>query len=185
MGSDYRMLTGLQTTGGKTYYLTSSGAMTTGWSHDVDGSWYLANGSGELLTGWQNLGGIWYWLDPSTHVMATGVTNTGDGTYYLRDSGAMARSVWVADGNTELWFSEGGDLEATIADDVISYTDHARPDASGFVAIGGRTYYVDPETCRISHGTLVVDGVEHVLDPVSGRAVTGWSKDEEDRWGLP
>lgn len=182
MDSDYRMLTGLQTVDGHAYYLNPSGNMAVDWVQDASGSWYLTNGSGELLTGWRNLGGTWYWLDPTTYVMATGVTDTGDGTYYLTDSGAMARSTWVTHDGADLWFSEGGELEATLKDDVITYADPAHSPASGFVTLGGRTYYVDPQTGRISRGTIEVDGTEHVLDPTTDQAVTGWSKDDEGRW---
>ncbi len=59
MDADGAMMTGLVQKNGVWYYLTSSGAMATGWAQDADGSWYLATQErcpcDRLAEGWRYL----------------------------------------------------------------------------------------------------------------------------------
>jgi len=43
------MLTGWNQTGGRWYYMASSGTMQTGWIKDSSGSWYYLDTSGAML----------------------------------------------------------------------------------------------------------------------------------------
>lgn len=71
----------------------------TGWQQDATtGDWTLLGADGTALTGWQNVGGAWYYLDPTTTIMAKGWKQI-NGTWYLLDStsGAM-KTGWYYDG---------------------------------------------------------------------------------------
>ena len=175
------MATGFLDLGNAKYFLNSNGDMAVGWIKE-NGDWYYAAQSGALTTGWQKIDGKWYWLDPTTNAMTTGILTVSSKTYYLDASGAMIRSLWLSHGESELWFAESGELEATLTGDAISYADPTRPPASGLTTIGGRTYYVEPETGHIHHGGITINGTEHLFDEMTGQAITGWHKDANGSW---
>lgn len=180
MGDDYRMLTGRQQVGNSWYWMASGGQMATGWTHTPEG-WYYASGSGALASGWQKVNGSWYWLDPSTSLMVTGLTQVNGRTYLLEDSGAMA-TAWVNDGTCERYFDENGTLLATVEDDVITWADADKPTATGLVQIGGRCYYIDPQTGKVHHGRLSLNGLEYVFDEKTGILHSGWVQDSAGQW---
>jgi mannosyl-glycoprotein endo-beta-N-acetylglucosaminidase len=50
-----------------------------------------------MVTGWNNIGGSWYYLEPSG-AMATGWVITNGKWYYLASSGKMLTSTTTPDG---------------------------------------------------------------------------------------
>ena len=56
--------------GSKTYYLTSSGAMGTGWFKAGYDDWFYADSSGVLKNGWQKINDKWYYFHPE-HFICT------------------------------------------------------------------------------------------------------------------
>ena len=134
------MLTGKVLKDGVWYYLTSSGAMATGWVQDAAGAWYLAStdaSDGRLQTGWQKSNGSWYWLDPATSKMTTGWFEQGGSTYCLcAPNGNMLASAWVDDENGHRWLGSDGALVATVVGNRIVYADasHAKTQAEALQA---------------------------------------------------
>ena len=61
------MYTGVLNLDGKLFYLNENGSWNTkqGWVEDKDGNWFYVNGNGTLKTGWAQIGGIWYYFNPS------------------------------------------------------------------------------------------------------------------------
>ena len=175
------MATGLLDVNGTKYYMNASGAMATGWAYDSTGScWYYAANSssdGHLLTGWQLVGGKWYWMDGTTYKMQTGWLTVGGKTYHLSDSGAMDSSRWIdeEDGSSSYVGSDGA-VTARIKDDVVTMADGSTP-ADGLAQIGNTWFYV--KNGKVQHGAIEIDGVTHLFDEKTGRAVTGWHAGED------
>ena len=175
------MRTGLLQLGGARYYLTASGAMATGWAWDAsEGCWYYAtpsNNDGRLLTGWQLVGGRWYWMDSATARMQTGWLTVGGKTYHLSASGAMDTSCWIDSSNGESsWINSDGVLSATVSGDAIKLADGSTPD-DGLTKVGDAWFYLVEG--KIQHGSVTIDGVAHLFDETTGRAVTGWHVDAD------
>ena len=171
------MSTGLITVADTKYFMSDSGAMTIGWGYDgTKNCWYYADPTGKLLTDWQYINGAWYWLDPSTAVMQTGWQKIEGKSYYFSDSGSRDSSCWIDEANgNSCYLNEDGIVTVTIADSVITMTDGSNP-KEGLVQIGNTWFYVLDG--KVQHGSVVIDGKEHLFDEATGRAITGWHVDE-------
>lgn len=174
------MATGLLDLDGTKYYMTSSGAMTTGWAYDEsDSCWYYAADSandGRLLTGWQWISGSWYWMDGASAKMQTGWLTVGGNTYHLSASGAMDSSCWIddIDGSSYLLGSDGA-VTTKIVDDKVIMGGDSKP-ADGLTQLGNAWFYILDG--KIQHGAIDIDGTTHLFDETTGRAVTGWQTDD-------
>ncbi len=173
------MATGLIDLSGTKYYMTSSGAMATGWAYDKgEGCWYYAASSpsdGHLLTGWQLIGGRWYWMDGTTAKMQTGWLTVSGKTYHLSTSGAMDSSCWIDESDVSAYVGSDGVVAARVRDDAITLVDGTSP-SNGLVQVGNTWFYVLDG--KVQHGAVEVDGVTHLFDETTGRAITGWRADE-------
>ena len=84
------------------YYLSSSGAMATGWIQEANGDWYYLNPNtkartyGKILVGWQTIGGKKYFFEENG-VMKH---DTWQDTYYLTHDGWVATGFQTIDGET-------------------------------------------------------------------------------------
>ncbi len=174
------MATGLLDLDGTKYYMTSSGAMATGWAYDEsDSCWYYAADSandGRLLTGWQRISGSWYWMDGASAKMQTGWLTVGGNTYHLSASGAMDSCCWIddTDGSSYLLGSDGA-VTTKIVDDKVIMGDDSKP-ADGLTQLGNAWFYILDG--KIQHGAIDIDGTAHLFDETTGRAVTGWQTDD-------
>lgn len=86
--------------GGKWYYLDSSGNMLAGtWINYNDKIYYL-NSDGDMATGWvlSKVTGMWYYLKPSGEMLVSAWINTGGKYYYLNQDGDMAINTTTPDG---------------------------------------------------------------------------------------
>lgn len=184
MDADGAMMTGMVRKDGAWYYLTSSGAMATGWAQDSEGSWHLASQSGALLSGWQKSNVSWYWLDHATGKMTTGWLEQGGSTYYLSaPNGNMLASAWVDDESVHHWLGADGALVATVAGDKIAYADANHAPATGLTAIGDVVYYADPETGLLKGGEIACeDGKVREFDESTYAAVSKWYTDQDGNW---
>lgn len=90
---DGRMLTGWQTKGGLTYYLTDNGSMATGWVRAGD-YWYYLNGAADGVEGAVHVG----WLQ-----------NNGK-TYYMNSNGAMLEGWNQVEGNWRYFYPGTGNM---------------------------------------------------------------------------
>ena len=172
------MRTGLAEIGSYRYYLTASGAMATGWARDAsEGCWYYASPDGNLLTGWQPVGGSWYWMDGATARMQTGWLTVGGKTYHLSSSGAMDASCWI-DGTAgeSCWIGGDGVLSATVKGDDVRLAGGSKPE-DGLSKVGDAWFYLVGG--KIRRGSVTIDGVAHLFDETTGRAVTGWHVDAD------
>lgn len=81
---------------------------------DQDGRWwYQHNDGGWTNDGWESINGQWYKFDREgwmqTGWQPWGTDSTGNAAwYYLTDSGAMARSTWVAGANGQYYVDSTG-----------------------------------------------------------------------------
>lgn len=184
MDADGAMMTGMVRKDGAWYYLTSSGAVATGWAQDSEGSWHLASQSGALLSGWQKSNGFWYWLDPATSKMTTGWFEQGGSTYYLSaPNGSMLASAWVDDESVHHWLGADGALVATVSGNRIVYADASHAPASGLTTIGDAVYYADPETGLLKGGEIACeDGKVREFDESTYAAVSKWYTDQDGNW---
>ncbi|MCD8224748.1 MAG: N-acetylmuramoyl-L-alanine amidase family protein [Clostridiales bacterium] len=106
---DGRMLTGWQTYGNYTYYLTPDGSMLTGWIQsnghwyylnptqdslegavihdhwfDIDGKSYYFASDGTMVEGWYQIDGSWYYFYPGSGAKAV---STWIGSFYVNENG--------------------------------------------------------------------------------------------------
>lgn len=152
--------------GGKWYHFNSRGYMQTGWveteapeSEQVN--WYYFDPSGAMATGWKNLGGVWYYLDPTTGIMyANDQYQISGKSYYFVSSGAM-KTGWINSGTAEnqIWrYYEGSGAMAT-----------------GWKHIGSTWYYLDPDSGIMVIGDQEINAKNYFFTE-SGAMVTGWNK---------
>ncbi|CAM4334409.1 transglutaminase domain-containing protein [Bacillus manliponensis] len=116
--------TGWVASGGKWYYLSSSGEMQTGWL-SVGNKWYYLNSSGEMQTGWLSVGGKWYYLNNSGE-MQTGWLSVGGKWYYLNSSGEM-QTGWLSVGGQWYYLNSSGEMQ------------------TGWLQEGGQWYYLNTD----------------------------------------
>lgn len=171
------------TDNGKTYYYDSSGNMVKGWLTLGGKTYYLQSSTGELLKGWIKVSGQMYyasvkngaiqkgkWIQSrylsSTGVLATGLTTIGTKTYLLNENGYKLTG-WQTYNDKVYYFNKKGVLQKNIwVGDCYVTPDGTR--ASGFLAVGEKTYYFDPTTGAKQKGWLTVDGKTYRLHPKSG-----------------
>lgn len=88
-------------TGGKYYYLNSSGYRASGWKVDdkTGQTYYLDPTTGEMRKGWMNLNNSWYYLGLNG-VMKKGWLNLNGKWYYFTPNGQMVvnQSMYIDDG---------------------------------------------------------------------------------------
>ncbi|WP_418985466.1 peptidoglycan DD-metalloendopeptidase family protein, partial [Blautia sp.] len=114
------------------------------------------NGSGAMATGWLNLGGTWYYLNPSGGAMQTGWYKVGKTWYYSNGSGAM-QTGWLRLGNTWYYMNGSGAM------------------LTGWQKIGGCSYYFNPTSGAMSSGWVTIKGKKYYLSS-SGITLTGWQQ---------
>ena len=162
---------------GNVYYaFRSSCAMyESSWAF-VDNEWYLASGSGALRTGWQNVGGSWYWMDTESAKMAIGWIEPSGVRYHLSDSGAMDADIWIDEDDCSYYLNASGALSITVVNGSIILPDGATP-ADGLQKIGNVWFFITDG--NVTTGSVIVDGVEHLFDEATGRAISGWHTDTD------
>lgn len=141
------MLTGFVRVGTTSYFLTSSGAMATGWAL-ADDTWYYAASNGAIQRGrWIKSGSAWYYLDDVSGAMRTGEYTVGDTRYYSYDSGAMASSCWINLSDGMSWANSSGALSEPLpasSDGSPVIADRADlPSLPGTIHIGDAVFYAD------------------------------------------
>lgn len=174
---------GWVTDNGKTYYYDSSSNMVKGWLNLKGKTYYLQSSTGELLKGWIKVSGQMYyasvkngaiqkskWIQSrylsSTGVLATGLT-TIDTKTYLLDANGYKLTGWQTYNNKVYYFGKKGVLQKNIwVGDCYVTSDGTR--ASGFLAVGKKTYYFDPTTGAKQKGWLTVGDKTYRLHPKSG-----------------
>ena len=151
------------------YYLSSSGAMSTGWVYtkpegEKVSSWYYFGSSGRGVNGWLKSGKSWYYFDPQKKgAMATGLIDIdGDGRYYLSSSGAM-NTGWV------YAKPEGEKVSAWY------YFGSSGRGVNGWLKSGKSWYYLDPQKKgAMATGLIDIDGDGQYYLSSSGVMKTGW-----------
>ena len=129
-------------------------ASKSGWAKSPGGVWYYYV-SGNLAKGWKNVGGTWYYLDPTTGAMATGWKKVGGAWYYLKDWGGMAQG-WARVGGKWYYLEPGSGAMAT-----------------GWKRVGGKWYYLEGSG-SMAEGWKKLGGKWYYLRPGSGAMQTGW-----------
>lgn len=71
--------------------------MATGW-REMDGAWYYFDGSGHMTKGMIDVGGLHYYMDPSTGRMAVNTVVDINGTNYQADASGVLGQVQEAAG---------------------------------------------------------------------------------------
>ncbi len=104
------MLTGFQTTGGKTrYYSPGTGVMKKGWLNDNSETYYFDETTGEMVTGWTEIDGNKYYFDPSDGKSAKGMFKLDNGTYYADPENCrVASGLKVIEGKQYFFDEETG-----------------------------------------------------------------------------
>lgn len=128
--------------GGKINLFKSSGAWDgygkTGWVYNASNyEWYYCtDNNGTPKTGWLNLGGKWYYLDPSSYRMYCNTWQEIDGDcYYFYESGVMG-TYWIKASYT---YSSG------YTETYWYYADGSGVLQSGWQTINGVEYYFNPD----------------------------------------
>lgn len=190
--TDSIMDTGWLDIDGKTYYLGSSGAMTTGWKKLADPEddwgeyWYYFGGSGKMTSGGeQTISGAAYIFDNEGR-MLTGWVNTSDFSSTGRDdlstaridalkyyrSGGQRASGWLylysPDDAEENWyyFKDGRAYSAANRTTAVG-------SRYGMAKIQGETYCFDTKGRMVTGMVEIEDGRKFYFDPDSGKMMTG------------
>ena len=141
-----------------------------GWNL-ADEGWYYYDGNGNKVTGWLSAGGAWYYLDPANAeypgLMVSDCSRVINGTTYsFYSSGTMAAGGWYhAD---EGWYYHSGSGGAV----------------TGWLALGGTWYYLDPYNTE--HPGLMlencgreINGLYYNFSSGGAMAAGGWYQADE------
>ena len=85
--------------------------MATGW-REMDGAWYYFEGSGRMAKGVIDVGGLHYYMDPSTGRMAAGTTVDIGGVAYTADGSGVLSQV-VQEAGNETGDSQTGNVQTS------------------------------------------------------------------------
>ena len=166
------------------FYFNERSEMVEGWvTWNADGTKsYFSYGSGRARTGWQQIGGKWYYFDPTTGKSLRWRQYINGNFFYFNERSEMVEGwvTWNADG-TKSYFSYGSGRAKT-----------------GWQQLGGKWYYFDPTTGKslrwgqriggnffyfneasvMQTGwiTWKADGKKSYFQPGSGRALVGSHK---------
>lgn len=145
-------------TNGKIYYLTSKGAMATGWI-DTGKKIYFADSKGRLKTGWQTYKGKRYYFNQKTGALRTGWVNI-DGNYYYYTSSGVVQTGWFKVGKNKYYGTTSGELKG------------AR--LIGFQRIDGKRYLFNGRGVLLT-GWQTRGSYKYYMD-ANGVVTTGWKK---------
>ena len=152
---------------GKTYLFDKSCAMVTGWHKWDDGSWsWYDEKSGAKCTGWVKVKGLWYYLDPDTaRALSNCELEIKGKIYRFRPSCAMV-SGWYkwSDGTWSYYGTDGAWRK-------------------GWQKVGGKWYYLDPNTehAVAVTGQQTIKGKTYYFDD-SCAMISGWHKWNDGTW---
>ena len=134
------------------------------WYKHSDGTWSYVNANGAAALGWKKLSGKWYYLDPETTKAALWEKTIDGKRYYFNESNQMVTG-WLQWGHDKSW----------------SYYDASGAMASGWRKVGGKWYYLDPQTGKAALWEKTIDGKRYYFDG-SNAMVTGWLKYKDGSW---
>ena len=169
-GDDGAALTGWQSSGGKTYYLSPATFKSVKYEQDIDGSRYYFDwdyhmvtgwvtwdadktrtyfgSDGAALSGWQDIGGKRYYFDPANAYHGKRWEQTIDGKFYYFDSDCSMVTGWVT------WYADKS--KTLFGDDGAALT--------GWQSSGGKTYYLSPTTFKSVKYEQTIDGKFYYFD---------------------
>ena len=136
------------------WFFYINGMRHVGWLN-IGGTWYYMQPSGAMATGWILNDGIWYFFR-SNGAMATGWLYGGGVWYLLLSSGAMATG-WANDGGTWYFFNSCGAMH------------------TGWVLDGYDWYFLHPSGAMAT-GWVNCGGIWYFMHP-SGAMAVGWVND--------
>ena len=186
--ADGRMLTGIQTVGGKTYYFSAKDGhrMAGGFVTDGKQRYYASAKDGHLMkNGFVTVKGERYYLAPDGHVMKGGFISDGGQRYYLdKADGHVHSGEFVTVGSRRYFLSpeDGHCLTGCVMEDrgqlyYLAASDghvmcggwisaasgryYAGADGAlytGVRDVGGQTYYFDPDAAWLRRGVVLSFG---------------------------
>lgn len=164
---------------GKEYYLTSSGAMATGWVKN-GGKWNYANASGaKVKGGWIRPDGVrWYWLDSADDgAMIANSLKTIDGKQYsFESSGAMRAHCQIDLGDKVAGYAADSGAISRIGvfdeNGKLVLTDEKGKAISGWHSVAGQWFYGTVKTGVAHTGWLLIGSTWYYMDN-GGAMVTG------------
>ncbi|MBO5159491.1 MAG: leucine-rich repeat protein [Lachnospiraceae bacterium] len=166
--SQYYMLTGFQSYGGKRYYLQSDGTAKTGWFTVGTDLYYgepAVNGEllkGTLASGAKEIGGETYFFHTSSNYRLTGWQTVNGDRYYL-DADGTAKTGWFTVSG-KIYYGE----PSTTADGILKGTL-----GKGAKEINGKIYIFHTSQYYRLTGWQTVGSQRYYLD-TDGTAKTGW-----------
>lgn len=90
-----------------------NGRMVKGAWREIGGKWYVFDNAGRMITGWFKSKDEWYYLNPDDGAMLSSQwLRNKDKWYYLTESGAMAVSEYISDGENLRYVNADGVWEA-------------------------------------------------------------------------
>jgi len=142
----------------KTYYLSDSGVVQTGWKF-LNGIWYYMNSTGVMQTGWQKIKGKWYYMN-SSGSMAKGWRKVDDKWYYLNSDGQM-QTGWLLKNDRWYYLNSSGAM------------------ATGWKKHNNKWYYLNDSGSMVT-GWKQVNGIWYYMAE-SGKMLSGWQV-IKDKW---
>ena len=165
--SQYYMLTGFQSYGGKRYYLSADGKAKSGWFTIGTDLYYgaaqTAGGilKGTLASGAQQIGDDTYFFHPSSNYRVTGWQTSGGKRYYLNESGKAQTGWFTVSG--KIYYGEPETVGETFKGTL----------AAGAKKISGNTYFFHTSSNYRLTGWQTANGQRYYLN-LDGKAQTGW-----------
>lgn len=161
---------GIQTVGGKKYYIGKGGKILSGWQTIKGNKYYFKVSDGTMASGWTTIGGKKYYFRQADGIMLSGSVKIG-GAYHVFDSKGVfqykAKPGWfTANGKTYYLDSAGKPVTGW---KTISGKKHYFKIADGVMlkgwnTVGGKKYYFKAADGAMVSGTVKIGGVYHSFD---------------------
>ena len=127
---------------------------------NIGGIWYYLNPSnGAMATGWLKWGDVWYYLNPSSGAMATGWLKVGNTWYYMNPSNGAMQTGWLDLNGTKYYLKSDGAM------------------ATAWVKIGNTWYYMNPSSGAMQTGWLKLGSTWYYLNADGTMAADTWIGD--------
>lgn len=191
-----KALTGEQTIDGVPYLFSGNGVLKTGWRTVGGKRRYYKHEIGEPVYGWMTYCGKEYYLAPDEG-KATGVSETDEGNlvlfgekgdavqeqgfteydgsiYYIKEDGTLASGEYMIDDLPYL-FSDNGAEETgwvTVGDKRYYYDPETGLSETGFIMVDDAGYYIDPQD-GLKTGLTEIDGIPYLMNDSTGMIMTG------------
>lgn len=146
------------------------------WKTTAKGTRYRISKEQGYAKGWAQIEGKWYYFDKKGYLQKSGWTDIDGRRYYLhKKTGERISGRWFRVGKHYYYADQDGVVQRNLWIDGCYIKGNYRR-ASGWLKLDGATYYMDPQTGKMSKGLQIIDGKTYFFSNAGKMVVKRWKK---------